>query len=211
MAVASKDIQRGINLVAKELPALKPVIDWAPRFALIPKELDSQMAFMSLVESIVSQQISTTAAATIFGRVEKLCRGPITAKKFLKVVPEDFRAAGVSNAKTRTILELAAAVDRKAIHLDKLSEMSDLEIVQELSSIWGIGKWTAEMFLMFELGRLDVWPAGDYGVRKGWQIANGDFEMIAEKPFQSLGDSVRPYRSIAAWYCWRQIEFIKAD
>jgi DNA-3-methyladenine glycosylase II len=89
--------------------------------------------------------------------------------------------------------------------------MSDLEIVQELSSIWGIGKWTAEMFLMFELGRLDVWPAGDYGVRKGWQIANGDFEMIAEKPFQSLGDSVRPYRSIAAWYCWRQIEFIKAD
>lgn len=204
------DLKVAIQHVESAIPALQPVIAWAPEFALAPRQLDSQLAFTSLVESVISQQISVSAAATIFGRVEKLCRGPITARKFLNIAPDEFRAAGVSNAKTRTILELAQAVATKSIHLDKLSEMTDQEIVQELSSIWGIGKWTAEMFLMFELGRLDVWPAGDYGVRKGWQLAHRQAEMTSEKAFLTLGEVARPYRSVAAWYCWRQIEFEKA-
>jgi DNA-3-methyladenine glycosylase II len=90
--------------------------------------------------------------------------------------------------------------------LRAIGDAPDDVVVAELSQIWGIGRWTAEMFMMFTLGRLDVWPVGDLAVRRGWQLAHGLTDMPTEKELDSLGVPFRPYRSVAAWYCWRVLE-----
>ena len=210
MLAAKRKITIGIQHVVAEIPALRETISLSAKFDLLPKTPTAAEAFESLTFSIISQQISTSAAATISARVKKELHGSITPLKASRLPSERFRELGVSGSKTRTIHELSAAVLAKDIHLATLSEMTDAEIVTELSSVWGIGKWTAQMFLMFDLGRLDVWPAGDFGVRKGWQIAHQNPEMLAEKEFDKVAQESAPYRSIAAWYCWRAIDLQKA-
>ncbi|MEY3407210.1 MAG: hypothetical protein RL038_271 [Actinomycetota bacterium] len=209
MSISDNSIRVGIRHIKAQIPALEPVISKAPRFDLTPNVPNPAAAFESLVLSVISQQISTSAAATISGRVQKAMRGTITPLKVQRLSSQAFRELGVSGSKARTIFELAAAVREKRIHLGELADMTDAEIISELSAIWGIGKWTAEMFLMFDLGRLDIWPAGDYGVRKGWQIVHRETEMTSEKQFNELGTEGSPYRSIAAWYCWRAIDLHK--
>jgi len=118
------------------------------------------------------------------------------------------RSVGLSEAKTLAILDLASKVEDGTVPLRSISRYDDDTIVERLSSVRGIGRWTAEMFLMFQLGRTDVWPVDDLGVRKGYALAYGLDEMPKPKELVELGERFRPYRSVAAWYCWRAVETV---
>ena len=166
----------------------------------------SETNFESLVSSVISQQLATKAAETIHGRLVKECKGKITARKLNNLDDSSFRAIGVSGAKTRTIKGLATAVLDKSIPIDQIDEIhEDQEIFKALTSIWGIGRWTVEMFMMFQLGRLDIWPTGDLAVRRGWDIVHKNKEEIVPKELDRKGEKLHPYRSVVAWYCYQGV------
>lgn len=162
--------------------------------------------FEHLAESICYQQLATTAAAAIWRRVRALVEGPFTAEAVLALGPEPIRAAGFSTAKVVSLLDLAAKVDAGQVRLERIGRIDDEAVIAELVTVRGIGRWTAEMFLMFSLHRLDVWPVGDLGVRAGYARAYGMDELPAPKELLLLGDRFRPWRSLAAWYCWRVVQ-----
>ena len=163
--------------------------------------------FEALVESVISQQLAVKAADTIHARVVKLAGGKVTPAKVLKISEPAMREAGVSGAKYKTIQGLADASHSKRIDINKLHEIkSDEEIFDQLTSLWGIGPWTVDMFMMFQLGRLDIWPTGDLGVRRGYEKIYKLKEEITPKELDKKGDKFKPYRSIVAWYCWRALE-----
>ena len=160
--------------------------------------------FESLVESVISQQLAVKAADTIFGRVKKAAGGRIIPARIAALSEAEMREAGVSGAKFKTIQGLAAASINKEINFNKLHEIeSDEEIYSQLTSLWGIGPWTVDVFMMFQLGRLDIWPTGDLGVRRGWEKIYKLPEEITPKALELKGEKFRPYRSVVAWYCWR--------
>ncbi len=160
--------------------------------------------FESLVESVISQQLAVKAADTIFGRVKKAAGGRIIPARIEALSEAEMREAGVSGAKFKTIQGLAAASLNKEINFNKLHEIeSDEEIYSQLTNLWGIGPWTVDVFMMFQLGRLDIWPTGDLGVRRGWEKIYKLPEEITPKALQLKGEKFRPYRSVVAWYCWR--------
>jgi DNA-3-methyladenine glycosylase II len=162
--------------------------------------------FEDLARSIVYQQLAGKAAAAIWGRVRLLVDGEFTPEAVLVLDEPTLRAAGLSNAKARSVRDLAERVAAGDVHLSRVARLGDDEIVAELSRVRGIGRWTAEMFLMFQLGRLDVWPIGDLGVRKGYALAWGLPELPTPQELDALGERFRPYRSVAAWYCWRAVD-----
>ena len=163
--------------------------------------------FESLLESVISQQLAVKAADTIHARVVKLAGGKISPAKVLQISETAMREAGVSGAKFKTIQGLADAVQSKQININKLHEIeSDQAIFDQLTSLWGIGPWTVDMFMMFQLGRLDIWPTGDLGVRRGYEKIYKLKEEITPKELDKKGDKFKPYRSIVAWYCWRALE-----
>jgi DNA-3-methyladenine glycosylase II len=160
--------------------------------------------FESLVESVISQQLAVKAADTIFLRVKKSAGGRILPARIAKISEGEMREAGVSAAKYKAIQGLATAALTKEINFNKLHEVeSDEEIFTALTSLWGIGPWTVDMFMMFQLGRLDIWPTGDLGVRRGWETIYKLPEEISPKALELKGEKFRPYRSVVAWYCWR--------
>lgn len=162
--------------------------------------------FESLVESVISQQLAVKAAETIFLRVKKSAGGRIIPARIASLSESQMREAGVSGAKIKTIQGLASASINREINFNKLHEIdSDEEIFQQLTSLWGIGPWTVDMFMMFQLGRLDIWPTGDLGVRRGWEKIYSLPEEIAPKELELKGEKFRPYRSVLAWYCWRAL------
>jgi len=162
--------------------------------------------FESLVESVVSQQLAVKAADVIFGRVKTLAKGRITPSRIASISESEMRAAGLSAAKFKTIRGLADAAQSKRIKINTLHEIEDdQEIFDQLTSLWGIGPWTVDMFMMFQLGRLDIWPTGDLGVRRGWEKIHGLKEEIEPKALEKKGEKFRPYRSVIAWYCWRAL------
>jgi len=163
--------------------------------------------FESLLESVISQQLAVKAADTIHSRVVKLAGGKISPAKVLQISETAMREAGVSGAKFKTIQGLADAAQSKQININKLHEIeSDQAIFDQLTSLWGIGPWTVDMFMMFQLGRLDIWPTGDLGVRRGYEKIYKLKEEITPKELEKKGDKFKPYRSIVAWYCWRALE-----
>jgi DNA-3-methyladenine glycosylase II len=121
------------------------------------------------------------------------------------------RAAGLSAAKTASIRDLAQKVVDGEVMLERIGRLPDDEIVRQLVLVRGIGRWTAEMFLIFQLGRLDVWPVDDLGVRKGYTRLYDLPAMPMPKEFEDMGDPFRPYRSVAAWYCWRATDTVLPD
>lgn len=194
-----------IDAVASADPAMALVIDRAPLCSLrrtgTREGLDN---FGALCGSVLYQQLAGAAAATIHRRFLELFEGGVPTPSHVLALPtETYRGAGLSGAKTKAITSLAEAVVAGSVDLDNVHRHDDASVVEQLSSVHGIGRWTAEMFLMFDLGRLDIWPTGDFGVRKGWMVAHDLGEMPAPKAFEACGDPFRPYRSIAAWYCWR--------
>ncbi len=163
--------------------------------------------FGALCRSILFQQLAGRAAATIHARFVALFDGGVaTPGTVLALPPGALRAAGLSGAKAASILDLAARIVTGEIDLDHTATLDDGALIERLSSVRGIGRWTAEMFLMFQLHRLDVWPVGDLGVRKGFTLAWGLAAMPTPKELVAMGDPYRPYRSVVAWYCWRAVE-----
>ena len=163
--------------------------------------------FEALVRAIVYQQLAGAAAAAIHGRLIAELGGEVTAQRLLSLPAAHLRSVGLSGNKAVSLRDLAAKVLDGTVMLDPvgLRTESDAEVVARLSTVRGIGKWTAEMFLMFQLRRLDVWPTGDLGVRKGFGLAWG-IPTPTAKELEPLGDPYRPYRSVVAWYCWRAAE-----
>ena len=160
--------------------------------------------FAALVQSIVFQQLAGAAASTIHRRLVAAIGGEVTPEAILAAAPEELRAAGLSGNKAASVCDLAAKVLDGTVVLDPsgLSREGDEEVIERLTTVRGIGRWTAEMFLMFQLRRLDVWPTGDLGVRKGFALAWG-IPTPTPKALEVLGEPYHPYRSIVAWYCWR--------
>jgi DNA-3-methyladenine glycosylase II len=162
--------------------------------------------YQVLVSSVLSQQLAIKAAATIKGRVEILAGGKISPETIGTLSSDQLRSAGASGAKARTILELTDATLSGAIPFHKFGRMSNEEITTELSALWGIGRWTVEMFLMHQMNRLDVWPVGDLGVRRGWELLHRLPEEIAPEALDKLGKKFDGFHSVVAWYCWRAID-----
>lgn len=171
----------------------------------LAKPFDSH--FAALVRSIVYQQLAGKAAAAIHGRLVAALEDRVEPEALLSLDDERMRAAGLSANKTASLRDLAGRVLDGTVVLDPpgLAAEADDEIVARLCTVRGIGEWTAQMFLLFQLRRMDVWPTGDLGVRKGFGLAWG-VPMPAPKQLAELGDHLRPYRSVAAWYCWRACE-----
>jgi len=168
--------------------------------------------FAELTRMIAYQQLAGRAAAAIHGRFAALFDDERPTPEAVLALPVDaLRAAGLSGAKASSIRDLAVKILDGQVKLDRIGRLSDDEIVRELTLVRGIGRWTAEMFLMFQLGRLDVWPVDDYGVRKGYARLFGHDELPAPKALMALGEPFRPYRSIAAWYCWRAADTVVPD
>ena len=163
-------------------------------------------AVPALVRAITGQQVSTAAARTIHGRVVDLV-GEVTPEALLSHSEDALRACGLSRAKTVAVRDLAEkALDGTVPPRAALAEMPDDEVVQRLVAVRGIGVWTAEMFLLFTLGRPDVWASGDLGLREGWRVMTGADERPTPAAFAAAGEPFRPWRSVASWYLWRATE-----
>lgn len=189
-------------------PALGRVIARAGPVRLRPPDPDG--AFGALVRAIAFQQLAGAAAAAIHARVRALVGGPLTPEALLAVAPEDLRGAGLSAAKSASVRDLAERAAGGGLALDDLAGLDDDDVVERLGVVRGIGPWTAQMFLLFELRRPDVWPTGDLGVREGWRLAH-DLD-VAPTPSElgGLGERLRPVRSAAAWYCWQAVHLARA-
>jgi len=198
-----QELAKGARLVARRDPAMARLIKAAG-----PLELRDPLpdGFAALVRSIMYQQLAGAAASTIHGRFLNLFSDGLSPAAVL-VLPEGaMRTAGVSGSKAAAISDLALKVSDGTVPLHDVHGLSDDDLVARLVLVRGIGRWTAEMFLMFQLGRLDVWPVDDYGVRKGWALAHKLKEPPKPRALQLEGDRFRPYRSIAALYCWRAVD-----
>jgi 3-methyladenine DNA glycosylase/8-oxoguanine DNA glycosylase len=157
------------------------------------------------------QQLAGRAAAAIHARFVDVLGGKVTPQAVLAASPETLRAAGLSGNKAAAVLDLAIKSTDGTVPLGDLSELDDEDIITRLSSVRGIGRWTAEMFLMFELRRPDVWPVDDYGVRNGWTLIHALPGLIKPAELRQAGDVFRPYRSVVAWYCWRAVAVLQRE
>ncbi len=161
--------------------------------------------FAALAESILHQQLAGAAARAIHRRFVALFDGDLSPEAVLAVPPRKLRAAGLSGRKVVSMRDLAAKVVDGTVPLHRLGRLADEEVITRLSVVRGIGRWTAEMFLIFQLRRLDVWPVGDYGIRKGYALAYGLRKLLTPKRLEGEGERFRPYRTVAAWYCWQAV------
>jgi 3-methyladenine DNA glycosylase/8-oxoguanine DNA glycosylase len=185
-------------------PELAAVIDAAGPFAMELKKARS--VFAALAEAIVYQQLSNKAAATIFGRLcSNFPRGPagLTAERLIQLSDARIRAAGISRPKLKSLRDLARrTVAGEIPTLAAARRMSDAEIIERLIAVHGIGRWSAEMFLMFRLGRPDVLPLDDYSLRKAYAMAFRKRRLPSRDALEKHGEKWRPYRTAASWYLW---------
>ena len=191
----------GVELLRKD-PILGEIIDKVGDYSLKKRT----QHFAVLVESIISQQLATNAAEAIFRRFRKLYpRFPTTAQ-ILSTRKSKLRKAGLSGMKIDYLKDLARNIEEGRLDMKSLPKMSDDEVIENLTQVKGIGRWTAEMFLIFSLGRQDVLPVHDLGLRKGVQVAFSLTELPKPKEVEKLGERWRPYRSIATWYLWKSLK-----
>ncbi len=165
--------------------------------------------FIALCSAIAHQQLTGKAAQTILGRYKAQLGGGDwpTAEKISRVKLDKLRACGFSNAKAAALKDCAVkTLDGTIPTVKALAKLSDEEIIERLTQVRGVGQWTVEMLLMFRLGRLDVMPAGDYGVRKGFTRLYRKKELVTPKALLKHAEKWKPYRSVAAWYCWRVLD-----
>jgi DNA-3-methyladenine glycosylase II len=198
---------------AKELATIKKKIsNIDPAFVPAIKNLEpctfglvkpKVSQYQSLIRAVIAQQVSTAAAQTITGRLQAKCAGTITPERVGALSLKQLQSVGLTGAKVRTISELTSATLSGETNFRKFAHLTDEEIIQELVPLFGIGRWTVEMFLIFHLGRLDVWPIDDLAVRRGWDNLHKNTEPIKPKVLQGLGDQFAGMRSVVAWYCWR--------
>lgn len=185
-------------------PALAAIIDSVGPFRMELKS--SRSVFGALAEAIVYQQLSNKAAATIYGRVEALyprVTDGFTPRHILKTPGEKLRGCGLSRAKVLAVQDLARRVDGGELPtLDEAHRLEDAALVERLVQVRGIGRWSAEMFLMFRLGRPDVLPLDDYSLRKAYAKAFRKRALPSPQALEKAGEKWRPYRTVASWYLW---------
>jgi 3-methyladenine DNA glycosylase/8-oxoguanine DNA glycosylase len=186
-------------------PVLGAAIKHLPSFPNFPVGVLRGPYFHVLARSIIYQQLATRAAATIYGRVRKLGPGPRfpTPAQMLALSDEELRGAGLSGNKAKALRELASKIVSGELRLKGIARHDDEEVIRLLSTVWGIGEWTAQMFLIFKLGRLDVMPSGDLGVQNGLRILEGLDGRPSPDALLLRAEVWRPLRSVAAWYLWR--------
>ena len=190
-------------------PAFAGIVAAAPDFEVHGRRQGDY--FNALVRAIVYQQLAGRAAAAIHGRFLAVFGGEPTPEAILAAPDEALRGAGLSSAKLLAIRDLALKSTDGSAPLERIEELPDAEIVSRLSAVRGIGRWTAEMFLIFQLGRPDVWPVDDLGVRRGYAVIHRLPEWPKPKQLEALGEVYRPHRTAAAWYCWRTSEVVLPD
>jgi DNA-3-methyladenine glycosylase II len=201
------DHEHAHRLLRASHPRMAELIARSRRYNITPPV--SIRPFDALAESIAYQQLSGKAAATIFGRVRALYpkRKWLDPAKVLATSDGALRAAGLSRSKTAALKDLAAkALDGTVPSGRALVRMSDEEIIARLTQVRGVGRWTVEMLLLFDLGRPDIWPVDDYGVRKGFAKTFRKRKLPTPKELMKHGEQWRPYRSVAAWYFWRALD-----
>jgi DNA-3-methyladenine glycosylase II len=194
-------IQRGLKHLRKSDPVIGKVIRKAGPFRLNLRH----DRFQALVHAIVSQQISGKAARSIWERLRSLS-DPISAATIRALSIDELRKVGLSKQKAAYILDLANHVGDGRLKLQRIGRLPDSEVIDALIAVKGIGVWTAQMFLIFSLGRLDVLPHGDLGVRMAIQKLYGLDELPSRETCHRIAEPWRPYASIAAWYCWRSLD-----
>lgn len=168
-------------------------------------------SFGALVRSIMYQQLAGAAATAIHGRFLKLFKNSPNPAEVLALPEGALRSAGLSGAKQAAVTDLARKVADGTVPLEDVASLPDDDLKARLVQVRGIGPWTAEMFMMFQLQRLDIWPVEDYGVRKGWTLIHRKRQLILPKALLAEGEKFRPYRTVAAWYCWRAAETVTPD
>lgn len=211
MVISQSQAQTAAREIIKINPRFEIVIERSGFCTIGLREKSSRQResnFSSLASSILSQQLSTKAAATIIKRVEELCKGSLTPAKIGDLRASQLRSAGCSEAKAKAVRELAKNSMNGTIPMNSLHRLNDEEIMKYLLPQFGIGRWTVEMFLMFQLGRQDIWPVGDLGVRRGWERIHKMRNEIEPKNLEKVGAKYSPFRSHVAWYCWRANEVL---
>lgn len=185
-------------------PAFGPVVEKVGPIQLRPRRGDP---FQSIAAAIIHQQLAGAAARTIHQRfLDRFESRPVTPDAVLELPEPELRAAGLSAAKASAIRSLAEHATRGDLGLDRLDRLDDAEVAERLTAVRGIGPWTVQMFLMFDLRRPDVWPVGDLGVRKGLGLVLGLVDPPSPQETELIGTGYRPWRSAVAWYCWRAID-----
>jgi 3-methyladenine DNA glycosylase/8-oxoguanine DNA glycosylase len=183
-------------------PTLAALIERHGLAPLRPR-VPSALRFDALARSILYQQLAGKAAAAIHARFVAALGGTVTAAMVLAAAPELLTSCGLSRAKAAAISDLAEHIVDGRLNLDRIGRLSNEQVIEQLVQVRGIGRWTAEMFLLGTLGRLDIWPTGDFGVRVGFASGWNLPDVPSPKELEVLGEPFRPYRSLVAWYCWR--------
>jgi DNA-3-methyladenine glycosylase II len=208
--MVARALSEAERFLARRDPAMKGLIKQAGPSVIGRRR--SRTSFEALVRAIVFQQLAGRAAAAIYGRVVALFPGGrVSPENVMAVSEQSLRGAGLSAAKVASIRDFAVKALDGTVPLRALGRLPDEEIISRLVTVRGIGRWTAEMFLLFQLGRPDVWPVEDLGVRNGYRIAHQLAAMPTAKELGPLGDPYRPYRSYAAWYCWQAVHLERGD
>ncbi len=166
--------------------------------------------FLTLARAIVGQQISVKAAQSVWDRVVA-CAGAVTPEGILLKKPTELRACGLSDRKTEYIVDLARRFAEGLVHPYRWDEMSDEEVIADLVQVRGIGRWTAEMFLIFNLLRPDIFPLDDLGLQKGIRVCYFKGRKVSLARMRKLGESWRPWRSVATWYLWRSLDPVPVE
>jgi DNA-3-methyladenine glycosylase II len=205
---SAEEIRKGTRLVARKDPAMAALIKRAGPMSFRGPAEDS---FAALVRSIMYQQLAGAAATAIHGRFLRLFADGLSPAAVLALPEGAMRSAGLSGAKAAAVADLARKILDGTVPLEDVESLSDDDLEARLVLVRGIGPWTAEMFMMFQLERLDIWPAADYGVRKGWAAAHRKKSLPTPKALEAEGEKFRPYRTIAAWYCWRAVDTTLPD
>jgi DNA-3-methyladenine glycosylase II len=202
------NIDTAVAAVGAADPAMGALIERAGPFEPRAGAGDS---FATLARAILYQQLAGRAAAAIHARFVQTIGGEVTPEAVLATSPEALRAAGLSANKVAAVLDLATKAVDGSVPMDNFDRLDDEEIIARLCAVRGIGRWTVEMFLMFELQRMDVWPVDDYGVRNGWTLIHTLPAIIKPRDLRQEGERFRPYRSVAAWYCWRAVHLARGE
>jgi DNA-3-methyladenine glycosylase II len=202
--MTTTDYEKARRLLARRDPVIRDLIRRHGPCGLADAQHED--AFTALTHSIISQQLSTKAAATIARRFDALFGGKPTPLAVSLVDDAQLRAVGLSSQKIRYMRDLCSRVANGSLTLEKVNELSDEDVIQSLTQIKGIGRWTAEMFLMFRLHRPDVLPVDDLGILKAVQRAYGLRKLPRAERLTKIGEPWRPYRSVACWYLWASLE-----
>jgi len=201
MGTAEQEILiRSVRTLTRRDPILK---DAVKAFGL-PASRKQTAGFATLARVVVDQQLSTLAAAAIWRRLRSTV-GRIGPDSILAARETDLRAAGLSGGKVKTLRALSDAVASGALNLRTLTRKDDTSTKELLTQVWGIGDWTAEIYMMFAMGRPDVWPAGDLALRTGWQTVTADAERISAEDLAAIAEAWRPHRSAAAILLWHAV------